>query len=148
MVTSLRRSRSDGNASMLPTGKQRKQLERDNRKYPIELADVPASAFPPGVKLPPGCFRVLRSRTFLVQLFTTPQPGVVRLSVNRTTHNGESWGDNITWDELQKLKREAGYGDCDAVECYPRDEDVVNVTNMRHLMVFLVDRPAYFWRKP
>ena len=34
----------------------------------------------------------------------------------------------------------------DAVECFPRDADVVNVANMRHLFVFLTENPPYFWR--
>ena len=128
---------------MVPTSKQRKQLERDNRKYPAELAEM---AIPPGIRLVPGCFKVFRSRTFLVQVFSTPVDGMIRLSVNRTTHNGESWSDNITWDELQQLKREAGYGEKDAVECFPRDADVVDVANIRHLFVFLTENPPYFWR--
>ena len=128
---------------MIPTTKQRKQLERDNRKYTPTLAPI---EIPPGVRLAPGCFKVMRSRTFLVVVFSTKCPDVIRLSVNRTTHDGISWGDNISWDELQQLKREAGYGDKDAVECFPRDADVVNVANMRHLFVFLTENPPYFWR--
>ena len=73
---------------------------------------------------------------------------VVRLSINRTTlgANGR-WDENITWDDLQRLKREAGYGDKDAVEVFPADVDVVNVANMRHLWVFVGNyRLPFAWR--
>lgn len=43
--------------------------------------------------------------------------------------------DGITWDELQALKRQCGFGDRFAVEVYPADLDVVNVGNLRHLWV-------------
>jgi|HubBroStandDraft_4_1064222.scaffolds.fasta_scaffold35062_4 hypothetical protein len=102
---------------MIPSSKQRKQLERDNKKYPTVLTNI---AIPVGLKTAPGCFRVMRSRTFLAQLFNTPSPDIIRLSVVRSAHNGKSWAEGITWDELQRLKREAGFGDNDAVECYPR----------------------------
>lgn len=36
---------------------------------------------------------------------------------------------------LAQVYEEAGYGDRDAFEAYPRQADVVNVANMRHLWV-------------
>lgn len=64
----------------------------------------------------------------------------------RTIHNGDSWVDNITWDELMQIKREIGLGDRDAVEIFPADKDIVNVANMRHLWV--TASPVMFaWRK-
>lgn len=42
---------------------------------------------------------------------------------------------NITWDELMELKRQAGYGHRLAIEFYPPDADIVNVANMRHLFI-------------
>jgi hypothetical protein len=71
---------------------------------------------------------------------------VVRLSVCRTSLAGDRWQDGITWDELQRLKRECGYGDADAIEVFPADTDVVNVANMRHLWV-MADPIACAWRK-
>lgn len=72
----------------------------------------------------------------------------IRLSVNRTTlgDNGR-WVENITWDELQELKRQCGFGDWYAIEVYPRDKDVVNVANMRHLWV-LQESLNVGWVKP
>jgi len=91
--------------------------------------------------------RVFRSRGFLLQVYPTDSAGVIRLSINRTTVGKHRFEDGITWDELQSLKHQAGYGDLDAVEAYPRDADVVNVSNMRHLFVFFDRRPMDFiWR--
>lgn len=70
----------------------------------------------------------------------------MRMSVNRTalTKDG-NWDADIGWEELQRLKAEAGYGNMDAVEIYPSDKDVVNVANMRHLWI-LSEPLAFAWR--
>lgn len=70
----------------------------------------------------------------------------MRLSINKTSHNGDTWDDNITWDELQKIKNECGYGDACAVEIFPPDESVVNVANMRHLWL-LPEPPSFMWNR-
>lgn len=81
-----------------------------------------------------GLARVWISRKYLVQLFN--EPDIVRLSICRTTRNTQQqWDDKLTWDELQAIKRDVGFGDWYAVEVYPRDCDMVNVANMRHLWV-------------
>ncbi len=46
--------------------------------------------------------------------------------------NGE---DGISWDELQAVKNEVLGKDVVAVEVYPRQCDVVDELNMRHLFV-------------
>lgn len=43
--------------------------------------------------------------------------------------------DGISWDDLQKIKNEYAGEDKVAIEIYPRESDVVNETNMRHLWV-------------
>lgn len=55
----------------------------------------------------------------------------IRLDIVR-----KDFQDGITWDELQTIKRECGYGDKDAIEFYPPDEDVFNTGNVRHLFIF------------
>lgn len=118
-----------------------RQLQKRNLEWPVELADVPREQWPP-FKEPP--IRVMRNRQFLVQIF--PLPEGLRISVNRTVIRGDGeWEDGITWDELQQLKAEAGYGDRWAVEVYPPDVDVVNVANIRHLWV--VDQPPFAWKR-
>jgi hypothetical protein len=124
-----------------------KYLQEQNQRYPAHLVEVPRDEWPE--RAPPGLLRALRSRTYLVQVFNEGHAGVlVRLTVNRTgiTPRG-GWVQDIPWEDLQRLKREAGYGHCDAVEVFPPDEDVVNVANMRHLWV-LVEPLPFAWRKP
>lgn len=131
------------NAPGVVTREMRRQLERDNAKLPAMLIEFPCQ--PESGQIDPKRFKVMRSRYFLVQFFQEEE-GLVRLSINRTTHNGERWDEGITWEELQQLKREAGYGDCDAMEIYPRDVDVVNVANMRHLWVRTAGFISFAWR--
>jgi hypothetical protein len=49
--------------------------------------------------------------------------------------------DGITWDELQGIKNDCGFSDCDAVEFYPSESDVINTGNLRHLYVFFEKLP-------
>lgn len=58
-----------------------------------------------------------------------PEWGMVRhLKVWR--YSGK---DKITWDQLQAVKNEYLGPDVVAIEVYPRQDDLVNSTNMRHL---------------
>lgn len=125
----------------------RRHLERENAKEPVVLREIPRAEWPLGLAaLTNAPIKAWRSRGFLVQAFAAPSPALVRLSVNRASAQGESgWDAEITWDELQRLKREAGYGDCDAIEIYPADRNIVNVANMRHLFVLAEPHPLT-WR--
>lgn len=127
--------------------KARAHLEEMRRLWPDKLAEVPPSEWPPleGItKKPVGVFR---SKEFLVQVFEEPND-ILRLTIARCRIKDDgSWSDNISWEEMQDLKRQAGLGGLDAVEVYPCDHDVVNVANMRHLWV--LPRPLSFaWRAP
>jgi hypothetical protein len=89
------------------------------------------------------------SRKFIAQLYieaTEDYPHMKRLSIARVKRNQHGWVDGITWDELQAVKREVGYGDWYAIEIYPRDCDVVNVANFRHLWLFETPLP-FGWVK-
>lgn len=124
---------------------QRRFLKRENAKFPFVLVEIPREKWE---KVAPSTtVRVLRSRDFLVQVHETGHDRCLRLSVCRTDIQvGGRWKDGISWDDLQRLKREAGYADRDAVEIYPADNDVVNVANMRH--IFLTPEPIPFaWRR-
>lgn len=133
---------------MRPNGWQIRQLHRENLNWPMVLRDVAREAWP---EIPPGIAtgsiveRVMRSRKFLVIEFVEPN-GSHRLSVMRTEYgrNGQPL-DGITWDDLQRLKREAGFGGACAIEIFPPDAEVVNVANMRHL--FIVNASPCMWRK-
>lgn len=122
---------------------QRKMLEKENQRWPEALRSIPRSEWP--------CIeshtitKVWRSRRFLVQQYENPgEP--VRLSINTTILGGNGrWKDGITWDEIQEIKRQCGYGSMYACELYPDDADVVNVANVRH--IWLLDAPpSYAWR--
>lgn len=126
------------------TRAERRQLERDNAKRPRELQLVPREDWPL-VPNEPGLQRVWRSREFVVQEFAAPAPALVRLSVSRTSMTPTGWAQGISWDELQAIKAQCGYPDRDAVEVYPREADVVNVANLRHLWV-LREPLAFAWR--
>lgn len=71
---------------------------------------------------------VWESADFLAAAFQ--DAGAIRLSVIR-----QDMKDGIGWDELQRIKSECGFGDRDAVEFYPRDADVLNTGNLRHLYI-------------
>lgn len=123
-----------------------RHLREERARQPEVLAIVPSDQWPKFT--PPLLVRVWRSRAFLVQEFEVPNASVLcRLSINRTEIDGDRWSDNISWDELQRIKREAGYGDRDAVEVYPADADIVNVANIRHLWI-LIDALSFKWRQP
>lgn len=126
-----------------PNAAQLRQMRKECQAYPAHLVEIPREAWPN--ENPRGCFRVLRNRRFLVQVYR--DKGHIRLSVTRTEWDERvgRFRDDISWDHLQQLKREAGYGDQCAVEIYPPDEEIVNVANMRH--IFLVPEPDFMWRR-
>jgi len=122
-----------------------KYLEKESKRYPAHLVSVPLEDMPPSTK----AIAVWRNREYLVQVYHEKESGVVaRLSINRTSLDAlGGWRQDIPWEDMQRLKREAGYGGFDAVEVFPRDMDVVNVANMRHLWV-LQEQLPFAWRKP
>lgn len=125
-----------------------KYLEQQRKTWPDKLKPLPKSEWGETARTmqsPP--FEVMRSKKFLVQLYPV-HDHMIRMSVCRCSVKASGdWNDAITWDELQRLKAEAGLGDRDAVEIYPKDNDVVNVANMRHLWVFKDGSIPFAWRK-
>ena len=72
---------------------------------------------------------------FLAQVFDEGA-GVLRVSVNRVfAGRSGDFADGIRWEDLMSIKRKIGRGDTFAVEVLPRDEDIVNVANMRHFWI-------------
>ena len=118
------------------------QLHKDNAKQSENLVSVSSSEWPFAER---DLIALWRSKRFLVQVYDEGD-AIYRLSVCRTAINDQGeWKDNITWEELQEIKKTCGYGDLDAVEIYPREKDVVNVANMRHLWV-LPQCVLFAWR--
>lgn len=126
----------------------RKQFKEVRRSFQIETRQMPRTMtefkipqeMTSGAKGAP--VRAWRSREFAA--FEYHEGNYVRISVNKSEiDNTGNWKDGITWDDLQRVKSEIGYGDRLAVEIYPPDADVVNVANMRHL--WLVDWLPFGW---
>lgn len=115
--------------------KKRQQLwlKKENKKYPKTLQELPRDQWPLGYTENPGIIQVWRSSSFLVQAYA--EGDVIRLSINRAVIVNGEWGADISWEELQDLKRQAGYGNRRAVEVYPMDDHIINVANMRHLWI-------------
>ncbi len=134
---------------MNPLKEKRRALHLDNQKYGPFLVEIMRRDWPilaTGLASQPT--RVWRSRHFCVQFWPENKIGIVgRLSVMRCELDARGgWRDGITWDELQRLKKEAGFGDTWAIEVYPKDSAVVNVANFRHLWL-LYEAPAFAWEK-
>lgn len=122
-----------------------KHMTAESFKYGAHLTLVPESDYP--AKPPPKLQQVWRSKDYLVQCFYENSSTILcRLTVNRIGIDGNGgWTQDIPWEDLQRLKAEAGYADYDAVEVYPADKDVVNVANMRHLWV-MFEPLDFAWR--
>lgn len=124
-------------------------MRRQRAAWPEVLTPVPESEWPPQ-RTPVYPVAVWRSRFFLVLRYDEPPFNggeMRRLTVNRVTIGSDGhWEQDITWDELQRCKRETGHGDWYAVEVYPHDRDLVHDANMRHLWL-LAEPLAIGWVK-
>lgn len=114
----------------------------NTRTLPRELQQIPRHEWE-GAKIP-DMIDVWASKKYLVQIYDEGD-GVIRLSVNRTMRRADGWADKISWDTLQSIKDIVGYGDMFAVEVYPKNSDVVNVANFRHLWILPAPLP-FAWR--
>lgn len=124
---------------------ERRARAAQHRALPEVLVEVPTHLWPTamiGLSRPPE--RVWRSRGFLVQQYVVDgEP--TRLSINRLRMLGNGrWADGITWDEIQNLKSQAGYGERWAVEIFPAARDLVDVANVRHIWL-LDEAPEFAW---
>ena len=124
----------------------RDELRKDNERYSDSFTSVTPPGYPlAAVTKKPG--RVFRSRDFLVQVFDETE-GRIRLSICRTEVDldRKRWADGITWDQIQTIKSQLGYGGRDAVEVYPADRDIVDIANIRHLWI-LPEPLSWVWRR-
>lgn len=131
-----------------------------NLKHPptTRFRSVPRSEWPQDIPKhlqSPNLFAVWVNTKYLVQAFREPGE-IVRLSITHIEgrqfqgfdQDGPrfKWQAGIPWEDLQDIKNHVGYANCDAVEVYPAQADVVNIANMRHLWV-LPEKLAFAWRK-
>jgi len=79
---------------------------------------------------------VWKSAEYIVGLYAFQ--GIFRLTIQRA----DAGASPFSWDELMQIKRECGFGDHDCVEVYPRDCDIVNTANLRHL--YIMSTPLTF----
>ncbi len=134
---------------------QRRALVGENQKWAREhgmsMTELPpeyvaAMVASSTVRYTEPPLRAWRSPSFLAVLYRDNQ-GFGRLSINRTAiDNLGRWRDEITWDELMRVKAECGFGAAWAVEVYPPQSEVVNDSNMRHLFL-LAEPPPFAWKK-
>ena len=122
-----------------------KILDQVNKQYTDQFVIIPTGDWPPQLQNETAIrLHVYRNNKFLVQIFN--DNNWIRISINRTIiGNNGHWVDDITWDELQIIKSQIGYGNFMAVEIYPKDKDIVNVANMRHLWI-INDKTELGWR--
>lgn len=103
--------------------------------YTAKLERVDRMFWPLDYDSPTLPEEVWGSEQFLVQVYKEGN-GILRVSVNRAVLGLDNkWKDNVSWEELMEIKRQIGYADRYAVEVYPKDVDIVNKANMRHLWV-------------
>ncbi len=127
------------------TSLELKALRAENKTFSRNLQPVPRSDWPESHQ-DISRLIVWRSREFLVQVFSVPG-NIFRISVSRSDLDKSGrWKDGISWDDLQRIKSEIGFGNVDAVEVYPADRNVVNVANIRHLWVMPEPVP-FAWRR-
>lgn len=103
----------------------------------IPAADIAAVPLPAGSTEKDRPLMMWRSRNYLVQLFSVESadyPLMLRLTVNRTKVKADGqWEDGLTWDELNAIKQELGYGDWWGCEVFPPTHAIQNLANFRHL---------------
>jgi hypothetical protein len=106
--------------------KVRALLAADNAQRAEVLEAVPAREWPPLAPLSPTpIIAMWHSCAFVVVAFDEGE--AISLTIRRTQLAPEGKrADGITWDELQQIKAECGFGERDAVEIYPADGDVSN----------------------
>lgn len=131
----------------------RANLAEYNRQLPAELVNVPRDQWSASLVGLTSTMRgesgtevvaMFRSRSHIAVVYCEA-PGRLRLSVCRARLNDDGqFEDGLTWDELQEVKRQAGFGDMWAVEVYPAAARVVNVANQRHLWL-LPGPPPVAW---
>lgn len=122
------------------------RLIAENAKWPVQMTPIDRKDYPAiagAMREAPS--EVWRSRDFLAQIYDGP---TTRISVCRTTVDSKGeWREDISWDDLQRIKNECGFGEFWALEVFPPVGRVVNVANMRHLWLQL-DAPPFAWNAP
>lgn len=126
---------------------RRRKINRDMKKnWSNRLQQIPKKDWPD--QNAPTRTSVWRSNKYLVQQFHE-ENNIIRLSICRAELNSDGeWEDGLSWDELQAIKYQIGYGEFTAVEVYPSQDNIVNVANFRHLWILPLDHELPFgWKR-
>ncbi len=145
---------------MKSTRSLRNEILRQNHafvgKLSARLESIPAAEINEAGELQgvPEALRpvmIWRSRTYMVQLYqegTAEFPIMLRLSICRTKLRPDGrWEDGLTWDEMNAIKEELGYGGWYGVEVFPPTADIQNLNNYRHLWLLPTALPIGFKKR-
>ena len=119
---------------------QRRALEKAKRflinSYPEELTRV-AEDDPnmPYTSHAQDLDSVWRNKKFTVMVWNVPAGKKLSISRNTWDSHTRRYTDGITWDEIMEIKRGVGFGDKNAIEFYPPDDEVINIANVRHIWI-------------
>lgn len=127
-----------------------KQVEDERQKMPDHLVKVDLKSYYEGDPAKDGITEIWVSNSFRLAVFVHAD-GTEQLNIHRThiDHENDAWKDGITWDEMMELKRQCGRGERDFFEWFPRDSNIVNNGNFRHLWLANEDGkiPAFLFEK-
>ena len=84
--------------------------------------------------------QVWRSKKFTVIVWDVPAGTKLSIQRNEWNPTTRRYNDGITWDEIMEIKRAIGYGDEQGIEFFPRDSEIINIANVRHLWILPDDR--------
>lgn len=99
-------------------------------KVPENDPNVPYSSHPEDIKA------IFRSKKYTVILYKMNKiTGRQRFSITRNEWSSKErrYVGNISWDEIMEIKRQIGLGDVECWEYYPKDSEIINEANMRHI---------------
>lgn len=120
----------------------KKAIAENNKRYTETFVELPREEFE-NYSFPPE--RTWRNKNYLASLYKDYANGNLRLSVQRATIKDDgSYEDGISWDKIQEIKRLVGFGDWWGLEVFPADDQLVNVSNIRHVWLFK-ERPPFAW---
>lgn len=120
---------------------QRRALEKAHKilisTYPDELTkvsendpDIPYSSHPEDITA------IYRNKKFTVIVWKQNRYcKYCKFTVSRNEWSSKErrYLDNITWDEIMEIKRAIGLGETQCWEYFPKDSEVVNEANLRHI---------------
>ena len=120
---------------------QRMALEKAQKlliaSYPDKLEIVPENdPYIPYSSHPEDIKTIFRSKQYTVILWKQNRfDGKQRFSITRNEWSSKErrYVGNISWDEIMEIKRQMGLGEVECWEYYPKDSEVINEANMRHI---------------